>query len=144
MLHLCPPICPKFLLCWKHSEGCPDGLWCKLGLSKLVELRLEVDALSSTWIGCLESSWRKLCAGLCCVLEAAASAAKIMPAIAVDCLGCTKLVAVGAAVAAPASLGAVPLLPAYTAPFLACWKLCLLPLAFVGWRLGGVSFTFSL
>ena len=43
----------------------------------------------------------------------------------------------------PASLGAVPSLPAYYAPFHSCWKLCMLPLAFVGWRLGSVSFTFS-
>ena len=36
----------------------------------------------------------------------------------------------------PASLGSVPFLPAYSAPLLSCWKLRMLPLAFVGWRLG--------
>ena len=44
----------------------------------------------------------------------------------------------GAAVP-PASLGGVPFLPAKAAP-LSCWKLLLLPLAFVGLRLGRVSF----
>ena len=57
----------------------------------------------------------------------------------------TKLVVVGVAVVAgccfTASLGLVPFLPAYVAPMLS-WKLRMLPLAFVGWRLGRISFTF--
>ena len=43
----------------------------------------------------------------------------------------------------PASLGSVPLLPAYVAPSLSFRKLFLLPLAFVGLRLGRVSFACS-
>ena len=61
---------------------------------------------SSTWVGCLESSWCKWFAGLCCGPEAGASALKLVyssaaaavgQSIAAVGLGSTKLVIVGVA-----------------------------------------------
>ena len=72
-------------------------------------LKLEIDAHSSTWVGCLESSWCKWFAGLCYGPEAAAFALKLVhssaaaavgQSIAVVGLDTTKLALVGAAVAA--------------------------------------------
>ena len=47
-------------------------------MSKLVELRLEIDALSSTWVGYPEERWCKLSADLCCKAEADTSVVKLL------------------------------------------------------------------
>ena len=135
-------------------ESFSAWLWYTLGLSTLVELKLEIDARSSTWVGCLESSWCKWFAGLCCGPEAAASVLKLVQSL----LLCSPLLLLAWVVPSlfllvllvlllvggvpPASLGTVPFLPADVAPLFSFWKL-LLPLAFVGWRLGRESFSFS-
>ena len=66
---------------------------------KLSELRLEVDALSSTWVDRLVPSWCKLFADLSCKAEADASVLKLLLLMmSADCLVWTKLDVVGAAV----------------------------------------------
>ena len=67
-------------------------------MSKLVELRLEIDALSSTWVGYLEERWCTLSADLCCKAEADTSVVKLLLLLSAACLVYTKLVVVGAAV----------------------------------------------
>ena len=110
-----------------------------------MELRLEIDARSSTWVGYLESSWCKLFADRGCRTEAETSVLKLLLSIAAAGLVYAKLVAVGAAVDV-AGCYLVPVLPAYActisfvleaahaspyaAPSLSCWKLRMLPLAF--------------
>ena len=67
-------------------------------MSKLVELRLEIDARSSTWVGYSEERWCKLSADRCCKAEADTSVVKLLLVLAAARLVCTKLVVVGAAV----------------------------------------------
>ena len=64
----------------------------------LLKLRLEIAALSSTWVVCLESSWCKLFAGQCGIPWVVASLLKLLLSIAMACLVYTKLGIVGAAV----------------------------------------------
>ena len=52
----------------------------------MVELRLEIDALSSTWVGCRESSWYKLFADLSCKAEANTSVVKLLLLLSAACL----------------------------------------------------------
>ena len=69
-------------------KGSPAALLCTLCLGKLLVLSLGIEALGSTWAGCLAPSLCKLHADQCC---------KFAPAVAA-CWGGTKLGAVGAAV----------------------------------------------
>ena len=65
----------------------------------LSELKLEIDALCSTWIDRLEPGWCKLSGDLRCEVEVDASVLKLLLLMmSADCLVLTKLDVAGAAV----------------------------------------------